>query len=160
MSDVFASTLPAQAMANYASQYLFFNQGTQGLLQGNKTEWIWPTSSTMGNAPSCTLGCGRCAVTGGTVQLIYWPPTATPTPTPTGMQGNNATMRARATEVPVVTVEALGTTFASPTLYIAYKSLYAENACGTVGTEIGETILAIATDKPLSSVYGMFSRRR
>lgn len=124
---------------------LFFNQGTIGLYKGYNTTWVWPTSSTMGDAPSCTLGCGRCAVTGGTVQLIYWPATAT--------QSNNATAKASATAAPIVTVETLGTTFTSPTLYISYKSLYASNACGTIGTEIGETILAIPPDKPLSSVY-------
>ncbi|KAK4504027.1 hypothetical protein PRZ48_004942 [Zasmidium cellare] len=154
MSDVFAPTFALETLSQYGDKY-FFNQGTAGLFQGNGTKWIWPTSSTMGNAPSCTLGCGRCAVTGGTVQLIYWPPTATPIPTAT--QNNNATLKARATEAPIVTVEALGTTFTSPTLYIAYRSLYAENACGTVGTEIGETILAIPTDKPLSSIYAPFT---
>jgi len=33
--------------------------------------WAWPTQSTL--APSCTLGCARCAMTGGTIQLLYWP---------------------------------------------------------------------------------------
>ncbi|KAK4495867.1 hypothetical protein PRZ48_013135 [Zasmidium cellare] len=128
-----------------AGAAFFFKQGTMGFYNGNTTSWVWPTSSTMGQAPSCTLGCGRCAVTGGTVQLIYWPATST--------QSNNVSVKASPTAPPVVTVETLGTTFTSPTLYISYKSLYAANACGTIGTEIGETILAIPPDKPLSSVY-------
>lgn len=33
--------------------------------------WYWPSSSSL--APGCTLGCARCAVTGGTVQVLYWP---------------------------------------------------------------------------------------
>jgi len=40
--------------------------------QNYTKSWWWPTSSTLG-VPGCTLGCGRCAVTGGTVQLLYWP---------------------------------------------------------------------------------------
>lgn len=153
MYNEFAPVIDMKTQSKYGEPF-FFNQGTQGLFMGNGTKWIWPTSSTMHNAPSCTLGCGRCAVTGGTVQLIYWPATSTPTPSaaPTGSQ--NGTVKARATPPPVVTVETLGTTFTSPTLYISYKSLYASNACGTIGTEIGETILAIPPDKPLSSVYG------
>lgn len=143
--DSFAPTIDEKIESAHGGPF-FFNQGTQGLYNGgNSTYWIWPTSSTMMDAPSCTLGCGRCAVTGGTVQLIYWPATST--------QSNNASVQARATPPPVVTVETLGTTFTSPTLYISYKSLYAENACGTIGSEIGETILAIPPDKPLSSVY-------
>lgn len=37
--------------------------------------WEWPTWKTL--APSCTLGCARCAMTGGTIQLLYWPPGTT-----------------------------------------------------------------------------------
>jgi hypothetical protein len=60
----------------------------------------WPYNSTIGG-PGCTLGCGSCAMQGGTVELIYWPP---------------ATTAANASIHGPVTVEALGTTFTSPTV--------------------------------------------
>lgn len=44
---------------------------------GSSPRWVWPTQTTL--APSCTLGCARCAVTGGTIQMLYWP-TMTTTP--------------------------------------------------------------------------------
>lgn len=75
----------------------FFNQGTIGLYKGFDTTWVWPTSSTLGQAPGCTLGCGRCAVTGGTVELIYWPATAT-------QSINASAATAVATQPPIVTV--------------------------------------------------------
>ncbi|KAK5703635.1 hypothetical protein LTR17_021959 [Elasticomyces elasticus] len=133
------------------TQYLpFFSAGYQGG-PVNETagdwdiSWTWPTASTLG-APSCTLGCGRCAVTGGTVQLIYWPETAT-------SFGSNYTAP-RTNPASPVTVETLGTTFTSPTLYISYSSVYAANGCSVIGANITNTIVAIPTDTPLSSVYG------
>lgn len=38
---------------------------------GSNPHWTWPTQTTL--APSCTLGCARCAVTGGTIPMLYWP---------------------------------------------------------------------------------------
>lgn len=103
------------------------------------TSYSWPTASTLG-VPSCTLGCGRCAVTGGTVDLIYWPATST---------GN---LSAPAPTAPVTAV-LHGETFTSPTMYISFGVVSAGNACGTVGPTITSTIVAIPTDMPLSSVY-------
>ncbi|KAK5709051.1 hypothetical protein LTR17_020114 [Elasticomyces elasticus] len=133
------------------TQYLpFFSAGYQGGPMNETAgdwgiSWTWPTASTLG-APSCTLGCGRCAVTGGTVQLIYWPETAT-------SFGGNYTAP-RTNPASPVTVETLGTTFTSPTLYISYSSVYAANGCSVIGANITNTIVAIPTDTPLSSVYG------
>ncbi|KAK5748747.1 hypothetical protein LTS12_021188 [Elasticomyces elasticus] len=133
------------------TQYLpFFSAGYQGGPMNETAgdwdiSWTWPTASTLG-APSCTLGCGRCAVTGGTVQLIYWPETAT-------SFGSNYTAP-RTNPASPVTVETLGTTFTSPTLYISYSSVYATNGCSVIGANITNTIVAIPTDTPLSSVYG------
>lgn len=50
-----------------------FSRGTLNFYSGpcaTCTSWTWPTSSTLG-VPSCTLGCGRCAVTGTVVTLFY-----------------------------------------------------------------------------------------
>ncbi|KAK3622848.1 hypothetical protein LTR22_024636 [Elasticomyces elasticus] len=98
------------------------------------TTWTWPTSSTLG-VPSC-----------GTVKLIYWPQSAT-------ANGTNATAP-RTMPTGPVTVEALGTTFTSPTLYISYSNVYAANGCSIIGTNITNTIIAIPTNSPLSSIYG------
>jgi hypothetical protein len=35
----------------------------------------WPSTSQL--APGCVVGCGRCAITGDSVELFYWP-TSTP----------------------------------------------------------------------------------
>lgn len=68
----------------------------------------WPSETTIGG-PGCTLGCGSCAMQGGTVELIYWP-TATANAT-----GSVST-------VGPMTVETLGTTFTSPTVSFSHKS--------------------------------------
>ncbi|KAI7480514.1 hypothetical protein KC351_g6949 [Hortaea werneckii] len=108
------------------------------------TSYYWPTSATLG-VPSCTLGCGRCAVTGGSVRLIYWPPATTT---------NNISAPSTAPISAPVTAVTLGTTFTSPTLYISYSNVYAANACNGIGSTITDTIVPIPTDKQLSSVYG------
>lgn len=40
--------------------------------------WVWNTTWSL--APKCSLGCARCAVTGGTVQVLYWPTMSATTP--------------------------------------------------------------------------------
>ncbi|KAI6851287.1 hypothetical protein KC332_g1524 [Hortaea werneckii] len=108
------------------------------------TSCYWPTSATLG-VPRCTLGCGRCAVTGGSVRLIYWPPATT--------TNNNSAPSTAPISAPVTAVT-LGTTFTSPTLYISYSNVYAANACNDIGSTITDTIVPIPTDRQLSSVYG------
>ena len=108
------------------------------------TSYYWPTSATLG-VPSCTLGCGRCAVTGGSVRLIYWPPATTT---------KNISAPSTAPISAPVTAVTLGTTFTSPTLYISYSNVYAANACNDIGSTITDTIVPIPTDRQLSSVYG------
>ncbi|KAI7197552.1 hypothetical protein KC316_g6945 [Hortaea werneckii] len=108
------------------------------------TSYYWPTSATLG-VPSCTLGCGRCAVTGGSVRLIYWPPATTT---------NNISAPSTAPISAPVTAVTLGTTFTSPTIYISYSNVYAANACNDIGSTITDTIVPIPTDRQLSSMYG------
>ena len=97
--------------------------------------WAWPSATTLG--PSCTLGCGSCAITGGTVQLLYWPATEVMTETATDS----------------LTAYAFGTSFVYPTLYISYGSVYASDSCGEVGTMQLSTILALPNSSALSSLY-------
>lgn len=49
----------------------------------------WPTHSSL--APSCTLGCGGCAITGNSVELLFWPEqTAAPSVNNTAGHNNTA----------------------------------------------------------------------
>ena len=72
----------------------------------------WPSTSRL--APGCSLGCGSCAITGGTIGLIHWPVTS------------NGTDYLNSNGQEVVT--ALGTEFTSPTVYVSFASLYAGNS--------------------------------
>ena len=67
------------------------NDGNAGYqtVDGSTT---WPT--TMSFAPSCTLGCWKCAITGDSAQLLYWP---TSTQVSAGAQAS-----ANATAIPEV----------------------------------------------------------
>jgi hypothetical protein len=100
------------------SQYIFKAEGKSSQLDGVPViHWTdttidgtetrvptWPPDTTIGG-PGCTLGCGDCAMQGGTVELIYWPPATT---------AANVSIHAP------VTVEALGTTFTSPTVKLSH----------------------------------------
>jgi hypothetical protein len=73
---------------------------------------VWPSNATVGG-PGCTIGCGNCALQGETVELIFWPPA-------TLLANGTATVNSTGP----VTVEALGTTFTSPTVrFSIYKML-------------------------------------
>ncbi|KAI9685448.1 MAG: hypothetical protein M1822_004579 [Bathelium mastoideum] len=93
----------------------------------------WPASSILG--PGCSVGCGGCAITGGTVQLLYWPVAETAAP-------ENVT----------VTAHAFGTVFTSPTVYVSFASIYASDSCSAVGATYGPTIIPLEPAQ-LSSVW-------
>jgi hypothetical protein len=97
------------------------------------TGWTWPATHAF--APGCTLDCGRCAVTGGTIELLYFPP---------GLS-HPATG-------PVVATT-LGTVLTSPTYYISFASLYASDACSEVGRTLTSMIVPIPTSEPLSTLF-------
>lgn len=98
------------------------------------TGWTWPASQLF--APGCSLGCGRCAITGGSIELLYFPPGMTPHPA----------------TAPVVATT-LGTVLTSPTYYISFASIYASDACSGVGSTLTSFILPIPTDQPLSTLF-------
>ncbi|SMR59156.1 unnamed protein product [Zymoseptoria tritici ST99CH_1E4] len=109
----------------------------------------WPTHSSL--APSCTLGCAGCAITGNSVELLFWPEqTAAPTANVTGWQNNTASLTT-SDRGPVTAV--VGTyTFTSPTVYVSYDTLYAANSCGPIGDVYNNTILPLANTNHLSSL--------
>ncbi|KAI9687392.1 MAG: hypothetical protein M1820_010474 [Bogoriella megaspora] len=103
----------------------------------------WPTSSIL--APGCTLGCGQCAITGGSVRLLYWPTTSTGSIS----IGADASMSA---QYPA-TILTLGTSLVSPTVYISYDKIYASNSCSGLGTTASGIIMPIEDPGQLSSVW-------
>lgn len=112
--DCSQAKIPDDYCSSTRSQFIFKAEGksaqSDGVPQIKWTETTvngvetrapyWPSDSTIGG-PGCTLGCGSCAMQGGTVELIYWPP---------------ATTAANLSIHEPVTAEALGTTFTSPTV--------------------------------------------
>lgn len=107
--------------------------------------FFWDPSSTF--APGCSLGCQSCQVNGGTVQLIYWPPESS-----TWINGNYSAITANATGP--VTIETLGTTLTSPTVYVSFDSLYARDSCSFFGKTHYDQIVAITNTANLSSIHG------
>lgn len=73
------------------------------------------------SAPCCAL----CTLYGGNVQVYYWPITTASPPIST-------------------LVNDAGFTFVSPSVYVAFQSLYATDFCGTFGSVVTETTLAFA----------------
>ena len=120
----------------------------------------WPASSSM--APGCTLGCGACAITGGTVQLIYWPEgtmaqTAAPTLNSTLLSARNAPLSARQNPNSDIAVAfAFNTTFTSPTVYIRYGSLYASDSCSDLGKTYSNTYITLPNSNDLSSIWATY----
>lgn len=142
--------------------YGFFGETSRGYQQttyvadggGLITTYLWPTSTSL--APSCTLGCETCAITGGNIQFIYWPPIATTRAG--GATGNNMTLGSNystsITQDVFVTATGFGTTFTSPTVYISYDSLYASDSCSGVGKTYYNTIIPVKDPNELSSLWG------
>ena len=107
----------------------------------------WPSSSIL--APGCSIGCGECAITGGTVRLLYWPITETG-------PLSSAIARPSARNGPI-TAFAFGTSFVSPTVYFSYHNVYASDSCGLIGSTHGTTIIPLSDSAQLSSVWQVWS---
>ncbi|TVY81937.1 hypothetical protein LSUE1_G003636, partial [Lachnellula suecica] len=80
--------------------------------------------------------CATCSIFGGTVQVYFWPSTS------------SATLGASAT-----LVNSVGYTFTSPSVYVAFQSLYATDLCGDVFSRVAGTTIAFAPDE-LSTTVG------
>jgi hypothetical protein len=99
----------------------------------------WPSNFTF--APGCTLGCSACRITGGSVRLLYWPPaTAQPNNTAIGSQ--------------IVTAVYDDVTLTSPTVYVSFAEVHAQDSCSTIGKTYSNTIVALTTSADLSSLWG------
>ena len=106
------------------------------------TTSYWPSTSVL--APGCSLGCGQCAITGGTVRLLYWPVASTAAQNRTMSLSDNANPH---------TAFAFGTSFVSPTVYVSYASIYASDSCGPIGTTHNATFIPLSDTQDLSSVW-------
>ncbi|KAI7502561.1 hypothetical protein KC367_g2163 [Hortaea werneckii] len=133
----------------YADQPIWGNSALNAWMTNGTSTW-WPTTRSF--APSCTLGCQTCAVTGNTVQVYYWPPS-------TATMVENGTMTARPSALPssgngsepvIAVVD--NTTLTSPTVYISYAKLYASNSCSGIGRTIRNTIIPLSSSAELSSL--------
>ena len=107
----------------------------------------WPSTSIL--APGCSIGCGPCAITGGTVRLLYWPVTETG-------RSNSTTAQSNPSNSPA-TAYGFGTSFISPTVYISYKNIFASNSCGGLGSTHSTTIVPLSDPAALSSVWQTWS---
>ncbi|KAK0854338.1 hypothetical protein LTR03_002369 [Friedmanniomyces endolithicus] len=135
--------------ASYASVPVHGFEGIPAWMTDG-TSTFWPT--TMSFAPSCTLGCQQCAITGNNVRLLYWP--ASTAHATTG--GGNSTAhlkRSVANGTAIHTAIFDGTTLTSPTLYISYDTLYASNSCHGIGRTIQNTIVPVASSDLSSLAY-------
>ncbi|KAK5736118.1 hypothetical protein LTR17_007640 [Elasticomyces elasticus] len=117
--------------------------------QTNGSSTFWPTS--MSYAPSCTLGCQQCAITGNNVKLLYWPPMnatavedGTRTAYPSRLSSNGTKPRTAIFD---------GVTLTSPIVYISYDTLYASNSCHGVGGTYKNTIIAVRPGDLSSLAY-------
>ena len=125
------------------------------------TSW-WPTHSTL--FPGCTVGCLSCAITGGKVQLIYWPEG---TSTLSNMNGTGQSIgppsaiprsitsssEAKHNQSDVRIATAFGTTLTYPTVYISYSQVYASDSCSGVGGTYYNKIIPISDPAGLSSLW-------
>lgn len=103
--------------------------------------------------PACALStttqcrfrpdCAKCTISGGTVELLYFPVSRTTDP--------NATM----TTAPQTALYGT-TTLTAPTVYISFQTAYALNDCGTqVGARHPGALLPLHISQ-LSSVWGLY----
>ncbi|KAK4954572.1 hypothetical protein LTR10_008005 [Elasticomyces elasticus] len=91
----------------------------------------------------------RCTITGGSVQLLYWPAKATAT-----ANGTFANSTASPTITGMVTATARGITMVSPSVYISFETVYAVNNLGeTIGKPRTADIMAFNPEE-ISSVQG------
>lgn len=108
-----------------------------------------------GAKPPC---CRQCQIVAGTIQFFWWPGLADATATATASQYMTKPANNNNTSAPVTAVAANGFVFTSPSVYMAFSSLYATNLCGTVGsawssTTIGFHPTEISTVNPYKMTY-------
>ena len=112
-------------------------------------------------SPTCAFtncmppkNCGTCTISGGHVELLYWPVPAssTPAPAPSGIFAN-ASIPASITPSATFIVE--GVTITSPSVAISFETAYAMNDCNkTVGAAHTGSILVLPPGDVSSLLMG------
>ncbi|KAM3418689.1 hypothetical protein BST61_g4666 [Cercospora zeina] len=107
-----------------------------------------------GAKPPC---CNTCQLKAGTIEFFWWPGLAKSTKP----ASDQVTAPASNAVEPVTAVAKDGFVFTSPTVYMAFSSLYAKNFCGTVGeiwenTTIGFHPSDISTSNEYSFTYSSY----
>ncbi|KAI6881746.1 hypothetical protein KC360_g6419 [Hortaea werneckii] len=165
--------------------YSIYTTSTPDPVLHTYSSWVYPVNYTVPE-PECQLStstqcsfskdCKKCTISGGTVQLLYFPVSRTSASpsgpntgsgkvavetnaswnrsTPTTTLGPTAPIT-KGNEGPETAVYE-DTTLTSPSVYISFHTAYANNECGSqVGQRYPGAILALdQTD--LSSVYGLY----
>jgi hypothetical protein len=91
-------------------------------------------------APGCTAGCDRCAIRARDAYVLYWPTPAADSTVPTS-------------SAQVVAVHD-NKTFTSPTVYVSFGTLEANNNCGPVGQRHHDAIVTLPEDEKISTLEG------
>lgn len=122
------------------------------------TSGEFPTPTPYCSVTSATTQtCGQCTITGGSVQLFYWPETAPGNASApmTAAPSNGVSASANGTTAAPAVATVNGTLFfTSPTVYISLETAYASKSCHGVGSNYSGSILAM-NPKSVSSVYGV-----
>ncbi|KAK1057885.1 hypothetical protein LTR74_013799 [Friedmanniomyces endolithicus] len=113
---------------------------------GTLTYLSGPTPTCRYTAVATSTDCGQCTLTGGTVQLFYWPPTMT-TPSPV------ANEMSRVGSIAPYSSLLSGTTLYSASVYISFESVYANNNCFQVGSRHTSTMLALDSQDVSTQVH-------
>ncbi|KAI7201069.1 hypothetical protein KC316_g1260 [Hortaea werneckii] len=165
--------------------YSIYSTSTPDPILQTYSSWVYPVNYTVPE-PKCQLStstqcsfskdCKKCTISGGTVQLLYFPVSRT-SASPSGPRTGSGRMAAatnagwnRTTPTTTLGPTALvtkgsegpetavyeNTTLTSPSVYISFHTAYANNECGSqVGQRYPGAILALdQTD--LSSVFGLY----
>lgn len=116
-----------QQAQSLLSGYLSFAGGSPGGSTWNRY---------MELAPGCSLGCSSCGFSASTVQILYWPTTS----------GNgNKTIMPHSSSTPQSVYAVVGdsTTLTSPTVYLSFADLSAQDSCSPIGSTYASGIIPI-----------------
>jgi hypothetical protein len=123
--------------------------------QSSITDW-WTYTTILGPTPDCSFtsleiltaipraSCGQCTLTGGTVELFFWPPTPT-------FSGAHPTTKIASSSVGSIIMN--GTTFLSPSAYISFQTAYASNSCSQVGAAHTGALLALPPEEVSTQIH-------
>ncbi|KAK4888199.1 hypothetical protein LTR27_012879 [Elasticomyces elasticus] len=178
-----------RAYISALSQYAVENSAYEASISANLTVTAPVLASYYSNEPNCNVtststtpitGCGPCNLCGGSVQLLYFPPStevsrdmcatvpaaSTDCPFGGGQELNNTNKIGQATAPCAFYSDSIslppdtgsctvsnGYTFYENKAYLAYQTAYASNDCGRVGSHYSAGLLPVASED-LYSVLG------